>query len=303
MNVDLRQLRAFLAVARRGSFSRAAEDIGASQSALSLSVRQLETELGLKLLDRTTRQVNLTAVGERLVATSSRLIDELDSSLKELKDIGQQRRGRVVMACVPSVARSLMPKCVDYCAEKWPSISLSINDIPASEVVRRVSLGEMEFGLASGDIGTAELEVYPLMEDPFRLVCRRDDPWARKTTIAWAQLSTRRLLMLNNTSGSQQVIETTLKQTGTRVEVFLELAQPSSIHAMVEAGLGIAVVPELAAPRRDDPVLTTRNLAKPHVTRTILLFRRKDRSLSPAAAAAWSALIHLYEDKKRKTPV
>ncbi|MBX9709805.1 MAG: LysR family transcriptional regulator [Xanthobacteraceae bacterium] len=298
MNVALRQLRAFLAVARRGSFSRAAEDIGASQSALSLSVRQLETELGLKLLDRTTRQVSLTAVGETLVATGSRLIDELDATLRELRDIGQQRRGRVVMACVPSVARGLMPKCVEYCAEKWPNVALSINDIAASEVVRKVSLGEMEFGLASGDISSAELEVHPLMEDPFRLVCRRDDPWAAKSSIAWAQLSSRRLLMLNNTSGSQQVVETTLKRIGTRVEVFLELAQPSSIHAMVEAKLGVAVVPELAAPRHDDPVLATRRLTKPDVTRTILLFRRKDRSLSPAAAAVWAALIQLYGGKK-----
>ena len=180
MNVALRQLRAFLAVARRGSFSRAAEDVGASQSALSLSVRQLENELGLKLLDRTTRQVTLTTVGETLVATGSRLIDELDVTLRELRDIGQQRRGRVVMACVPSVARGLMPKCVGYCADKWPNISLSINDIAASEVVRKVSLGEMEFGLASGDIGGTELDIHPLMEDPFCFVCRKDDPWAKK---------------------------------------------------------------------------------------------------------------------------
>jgi len=300
MNVALRQLRAFLAVARRGSFSRAAEDVGASQSALSLSVRQLENELGLKLLDRTTRQVTLTTVGETLVATGSRLIDELDVTLRELRDIGQQRRGRVVMACVPSVARGLMPKCVEYCADKWPNISLSINDIAASEVVRKVSLGEMEFGLASGDIGGTELDIHPLMEDPFCFVCRKDDPWAKRGNIAWAQLEGRRLLMLNNTSGSRQVIETTLNRTGIRTEIFLELAQPSSIHAMVEAKLGVAVVPELAAPRRDDPTLTTRRLTKPDVTRTILLFRRKDRSLSPAAAAVWAALIDLYGDRKSK---
>jgi DNA-binding transcriptional LysR family regulator len=121
MNVALRQLRAFLAVARRGSFTRTAEDEGLSQSALSLSVRQLENELGLKLLDRTTRQVQLTTVGQTLVATGSRLIDELDATLRELRDIGEQHRGRVVMVCVPAVARSLMPNCVAYCSNKWPT--------------------------------------------------------------------------------------------------------------------------------------------------------------------------------------
>jgi DNA-binding transcriptional LysR family regulator len=302
MNVALRQLRAFLAVARRGSFSRAAEEIGVSQSALSLSVRQLETELGLKLFDRTTRLVRLTTAGQTLLATGSRLIDEIDVTLRELRDIGEQRRGRVIMACVPSVARGLMPRCVEYCAETWPNVSLSINDIAASEVIRRVSLGEMEFGLASGDIHGVELDVHHLMKDPFRLVCRRDDVWAKKESVSWTQLSSRRLLMLNNTSGSQQVIEATIRRIGIEVDVFLELAQPSTIHAMVEANLGVAIIPELAAPHSNDPALSTLRLTKPEVTRTIILFRRKDRSLSPAAAAVWSALIHLYGAKTAGRP-
>jgi DNA-binding transcriptional LysR family regulator len=294
MNVGLRQLRAFLAVARRGSFTRAAEDVALSQSAVSLSVRQLEDELGLKLLDRTTRQVQLTAIGSTLVATGSRLIDELDATLRELRDIGEQHRGRVVMACVPAVARSLMPKCVVYCATKWPSISLSIDDSAASEVIRKVARGEVEFGIASGEIASADLLVQPLMDDPFRLVCRRDDPLAAKHSLRWTQLTGRRLVMLDNTSGSRQVIEAALSSTGTQVEVFLELAQPSSVLGMVESGVGIAIVPQLAAPRSDDAVLATLRLVRPVVNRTILLLRRRDRSLSPAASAVWAALLHLY---------
>src|SRR4051812_28980297 len=144
MNVALRQLRAFLAVARHGSFSRAANEVRLSQSAISLSVRQLERELGLKLLDRTTRQVQLTSVGATLVASGSRLVDELDATLRELRDIGVQHRGHVMMACVPAVARSLMPGCVEYCLNKWPSVSLSIDDSAAAEVVRKVARGEVE---------------------------------------------------------------------------------------------------------------------------------------------------------------
>jgi DNA-binding transcriptional LysR family regulator len=294
MNVGLRQLRAFLAVARRGSFTRAAEDVGLSQSAVSLSVRQLENELGLKLLDRTTRQVQLTTIGSTLVATGSRLIDELDATLRELRDIGEQHRGRVVMACVPAVARSLMPKCVVYCASKWPSISLSIDDSAASEVIRKVARGEAEFGIASGEIVSTELLVQPLMDDPFRLVCRRDDALAAKDSVRWTQLTGRRLVMLDNTSGSRQVIEAALSSTGTQVEVFLELAQPSSVLGMVETGVGIAIVPQLAAPRSDDTVLATLRLVRPAVNRTILLLRRRDRSLSPAASAVWVALLQLY---------
>jgi DNA-binding transcriptional LysR family regulator len=295
MNVTIGQLRGFLAVAKRGSFSRAADDIGLSQSAVSTSVRQLEAELGLKLFDRTTRHVELTNVGATLVATSSRLIEELDATLKELRDIGEQRRGRVVMACVPAVARSLMPQCVAYCATKWPDVSLRIDDIAATEVAGKVGRGEVEFGVLSGEISNTELHIEPLMEDPFRLICRRDDPIGRTGRVAWARLSGRRLVMLSNTSGSRQLIEATLKQTATNAEVFLELAQPGSVLGMVEAGIGLAVVPQLAAPRRDDTLLETCRLTKPEVSRTILLLRRRDRSLSPAATAVWSALLHLYK--------
>jgi DNA-binding transcriptional LysR family regulator len=294
MNVALRQLRAFLAVARHGSFSRAALEVGLSQSAVSLSVRQLEAELGLKLLDRTTRQVQLTAVGATLVASGSRLVDELDVTLMELRDIGVQHRGRVKMACVPAVARSLMPGCVAYCSEKWPNISFGIDDCAATDVVRKANRGEVEFGIASGDIANAELHIEPLMEDPFHLVCRRDDPIAASGTATWAELSGRQLVMLNNTSGSRQVIEATLTRTRTKVDVVLELAQPSSVLGMVEAGIGIAVVPQLAAPRPDDALLATCRLTGPSISRTILLLRRRDRSLSPAAAAVWSALQELY---------
>ena len=302
MNIALRQLRAFLSVARHGSFTRAAQDIALSQSALSLSVRQLENELGLRLLDRTTRHVQLTAVGRTLAATGSRLVDELDATLRELREIGEQHRGRVMLACVPAVARSLMPKCVAYCSAKWPNVSFGIDDCAASDVIRKVGRGEVEFGIASGEITGSELHVQPLMEDPFRLICRRDDAIAKGKNVRWAQLAGRRLVMLNNTSGSRQVIEATIARVGTEVEVFLELAQPGSVLGMVEAGIGIAIVPELAAPRLDDAVLATRRLIHPEVSRTILLLRRRDRSLSPAASAVWEAMLTLFRQSTTRSP-
>jgi DNA-binding transcriptional LysR family regulator len=296
MNVGLRQLKVFLAVVKHGSFSRAADEVAISQSAASLAIAQLESELGVKLFDRTTRQVRMTAVGERLAATASRLLAELDDSLKELSDIGKQRRGRVVMACVPSVARGLMPKCVEYCAERWPEVSFAIEDIAAKDVVARVVRGDMEFGVLGGEIETPELHVEPLMRDPFLLVCRRDDALTKPGEVPWSRLSERRLVMLNNTSGSRRQIIDTLSRNGARPEIFLELAQPSSVLAMVEANLGVAVVPELVAPYDSHPILTTRKLVSPSVSRTLFLLRRRDRSLSPAASAVWTALHQLFGD-------
>lgn len=294
MNVGLRQLKVFLAVAKHGSFSRAAEHIGSSQSAVSLAIRHVETELGVKLLDRTTRQVRLTSVGETLVATGARLLNELDTVLRELRDIGVQHRGTVALACVPSIARSLMPKCIEHCMAKWPNVAFAIEDVAAKEVVQKAVRGQVEFGISSGLIEDSELEVHKLMIDPFLLVCRRDDALAKRRSVPWALLGDRRLVMLNNTSGSRQQIVDTFARLGVRANISIELAQPSSVLGMVEANLGVAVVPQMVAPYEAHPTLVTRSLVRPIVCREILMFKRRDRSLSPAAQVVWQSLFELF---------
>jgi DNA-binding transcriptional LysR family regulator len=297
MNVGIRQLKTFLAVARHGSFSRAAEEVGASQSAVSLAIRHIESELGVKLLDRTTRQVRLTAVGQTLVAASSRLLGELDTTLKELRDIGAQHRGTVSMACVPSVARGLMPRCVEHCSTRWPHVSFAIQDVAARDVVQKTVRGEVEFGISGGYIDEAELDIHKLTQDPFVFVCRRDDKVAQdQRPLSWSKLDGMRLVMLNNTSGSRQQIVDTLARLKARTNIVLELAQPSSVLGMVEAGIGVAVVPQMVAPYADHPTLFVRRLVRPLTSRDILLLKRRDRSLSPAAQAVWAVLKELFGD-------
>ncbi len=111
MNIDLRQLRAFAEVVQAGSFSRAARKLGVSQSALSQAVRQLEDELQVRLLDRTTRSVQLSKVGAEFLPGIQRLLADLDHQIQDLRDLREHRRGHVTVACVPSVALRLMPVC------------------------------------------------------------------------------------------------------------------------------------------------------------------------------------------------
>lgn len=105
LNVTLRQLRVFIEVSKLHSLSRAGDEIGLTQSAVSRCVRELEGEIGLKLIDRTTREVQLTDVGANLVGTLSRLLADLDEVLREVRELGQQKRGRVVVAASPTVVR------------------------------------------------------------------------------------------------------------------------------------------------------------------------------------------------------
>jgi DNA-binding transcriptional LysR family regulator len=285
MNVTLRQIRVVLAVAQHRSFTGAARSVGLSQSAVSLSVRQVEEELGVRLLDRTTRRAQLTAVGDAIVASLARLVGELDNTLREAKDMAAQQRGTASIAVVPSVANRLMPDVIVACGESYPHVKIVLDDCSASEVIRKVARGDAELGIYGGPLPPADLREQMLCSDAFRIVMRRDDPFAEREWIRWSALAGRRLIMLNSTSGSRDLIVAGLAQSGAAVEIVLDLAQPHSVTAMVAAGIGIAIMPELAAPTIDDPVLTSAALIEPEIRRTITLIQRPDRSLSPAAAA------------------
>ncbi|ACC70917.1 LysR substrate-binding domain-containing protein [Paraburkholderia phymatum] len=290
MNVTLRQLRVFIEVARLQSFSRAGSEIGLTQSAVSRCVRELEAEIGLKLIDRTTREVQLTDVGGNLVASVSRLLVDLDDALREIREIGEQRRGRVMVAASPTIACRLMPNIVTACSQQFPYIALGLRDDVQSDVVRKVKSGEVDFGVVIGPLAADDLFTEPLMTDSFCLVSRDDHPLARRAEIAWRELDDERLVMLDQASGSRPIIDAALEEHGVRAHVVQELGHPSTVFGLVQAGVGVSILPWLALPLPAGSSLVARPLV-PRAERTVELVRRRDRSLSPAADAVWN-LIH-----------
>ncbi|MDR7008223.1 LysR substrate-binding domain-containing protein [Paraburkholderia strydomiana] len=292
MNVTLRQLRVFIEVARLQSFSRAGDEIGLTQSAVSRCVRELEGEIGLKLIDRTTREVQLTDVGGNLVASVSRLLIDLDDALREIREIGEQRRGRVVVAASPTVACRLMPGVLASCSERFPHIALGLRDDVQSDVVRKVKSGEVDFGMVIGPFAADDLLSESLMTDSFCLVCRDDHPLARQKEIGWADLEGQPLVMLDYASGSRPIIDAVMHEYGVNANVVQELGHSATVFGLVEAGIGVSVLPWLALPLPAGAALAARPLV-PRAERTVELVRRRDRSLSPAAEAVWDLIREL----------
>jgi DNA-binding transcriptional LysR family regulator len=289
MNVTLRQLRVFIEVARLQSFSRAGSEIGLTQSAVSRCVRELEAEIGLKLIDRTTREVQLTDVGGNLVASVSRLLVDLDDALREIREIGEQRRGRVMVAASPTIACRLMPNIVAGCGRQFPYITLGLRDDVQSDVVRKVKSGEVDFGVVIGPLSADDLFTESLMTDSFCLVSRDDHPLASRAEIAWRELDGESLVMLDQASGSRPIIDAALEEHGVSADVVQELGHPSTVFGLVQAGVGVSVLPWLALPLPAGSSLVARPLV-PRAERTVELVRRRDRSLSPAADAVWNLI-------------
>lgn len=149
MNYSLRQLRIFITVAQAKSFSRAGDWIGLSQSAVSHSVKELERQTGVRLLDRTTREVVLTEAGQQLATRLERVLDELNSILRDAGRVGTQLTGTVRVAASQTISAHLIPQCIAQSNSLYPAIDFVLHDRPQQWVLESIRQGEVDFASLS----------------------------------------------------------------------------------------------------------------------------------------------------------
>jgi len=286
--INLRHLRAFVAVAHEQSFTRAAETLFLSQSALTITVRQLETHLGVTLFHRTTRHVGLTADGEAFLPAAERIVADFEAAIGNVRHLAAQRRGRVAIAVVPSVATRLMPPIVAAFHGANPDIRLILRDDNGRGVQRQLLDHEVDFAVTNVWKPHPELEFTPLTRDRFGLVCRHDDPLAQaEGPLQWSAIDPERLFVMASDTG----IYTALHESPGFTERFPapagEVLAMVTLLEMLRAGLGITVLPELARPIDSDTELVFRRLVNPVAYRRLGLMRRRQKPLGPGARRAW----------------
>ncbi|WP_085337355.1 LysR family transcriptional regulator [Serratia marcescens] len=297
MNYSLKQLRVFVAIARHGSFSRAGEAIGLTQSAVSHSVKELEAEVGVRLLDRTTREVVLTDAGLRLANRVERLLDELQTTLLDVRSFGVQRSGTVRVATSQTISAHLMPQCIAAGEREYPEIRIMLRDQAQQQVLHSVRNAEVDFGIVVDPVQAVDLECEAVLHEPFLLLCRDDHPFAAQQEVRWSALNGCRLVLQDYASGSRPLIDSALRQQGVEAQVVQEIGHPATLFPMVAEGIGISIFPALALPLPEGGLLRVRRLV-PEINRALMLVRRKNRSLTPAAEAIWqvarkqAALLH-----------
>ena len=170
MNVTLRQLRVFQSVARTRNFSRTGEAIGLTQPAVSRAIGELERALGLRLLDRTTREVALTEAGRSLAARLDRALDELDATLADVAGLADADGGKVRVASSPTLSAYLMPACIAACARAAPRVRFVLLDRIQQDVLASVRGGEVDFGVVVEPPEVDDLHCEAILHDPFVLV-------------------------------------------------------------------------------------------------------------------------------------
>ncbi len=281
----------FIAIANAGNFTRAAEELLLSQSSLTVTLRQLENELGVTLFSRTTRQVNMTADGERFLTDAMRIVEDFDKTIMAMHLSASQQAGTVKIAVLPSVAIRLLPRILTSFREKHEDISIVLRDDNARGLHRQVRENEVDFGISNQWHDYPELEYVPLTQDRFGVVCRRDDPSMQKgLPLTWADLDPERLFILAPDTGVYTALKNTSELDNLIGNVAGEVLVMVTLLEMVRVGIGITVLPEFAKPGATETDLVFLPLSGPIVNRKLCLIRRRDEALSHSARRVWDAV-------------
>jgi DNA-binding transcriptional LysR family regulator len=283
MTADLRQLRSFVTIVRCGNFTRAAQQLGLSQPALSLSLRQLEAALGLRLLDRTTRSVGLTTDGLRLLPTAERLLIDFDAAIRDVKESAVERSSVLTVGCLMSLAVCLLPKAIAKFQRERSDITIKIIDGAVGAVLRAIRQGEAEIGFSSYWQAQPDLEFRPLAEDRFVLVCRSDHRLAKQRQVSWSALKEEPFLLLTRDTGLRRYLDEAFGDLITTVKPAFEVGTWASLGGLLGAGLGVTALPELATPSGFYGDLKQIPLVDPVIKREVGLVTRVGARLSPAA--------------------
>ncbi len=285
INIDLRQLRAFLAVARHGAFTRAAEEIYITQPGLSLLIRQLEEQLGVRLFDRSTRRVELTEAGHELVAAASRILDDVETMVAGIGDLASHKRGRVSIAALPSLASALVPRVIAQFRSTYPDIRVVIHDAIASPLIRKVENGEVDFGIGLRLQFEKDLVFTELLTDRLMVLIPAGHRLESRETVDWAALADEEFIAMTPDTSVRHLTEQAFARIGKTLRPAYEASYMSTAMAMVEAGLGITVLPSMALTSLRIPGILVRPLLEPEMTREVGIITKKHRALTPAAQA------------------
>ncbi len=290
MNVTVKQLEIFVAVARSGSFAEACALVHLSQPALSISIRKLEDAVGGRLFARSTRSLALTPEGEAFYPVVRRLLSDWHRSLEDVHNLFALRRGKFDIAAMPTFTASLLPAYLARFHRQYADINVTVHDVVAEKVVEMVRSGRVELGVTFDPGEAQDLNFYPLFRDRLVAALPSDHALLDRPELRWEDLQDWPYIALQRPSSIRQLVERALVECGIVLTPTFEAHQLVSIGRMVTAGLGISVVPSLSAGQMEEMGAVIRPIGAPVITREVGVLTRRRATLSVASQAMFSVL-------------
>jgi len=295
INFELQDLEVFLAVYEQGSFLAAASLLGLSQPSVTRRIQKLEESFTVKLFERTTRTVRPTLAGKRLHARAQAMLDDAQETTLSLKDetaqFEFQRNAIVTIAVVPSILPKIIPQAIKKFRQQGHIARIRILDRLANKVSEAVSEGEADFGISSIPAFESNTNFEPLVEDPFVLTMNKQHPLVKQTQISWQELLDVELIVPMKGTGNRMLIDDAIAKARKKLLWSYEVQRTSSAIELVQAGIGVAILPKSALPFAKTSTLVTRPISDPAISRIIGVVKRTNSNMSSTANALLQNII------------
>lgn len=291
MDLNLRDIRAFIAVAQTGSFTRAAARMHLSQPALTVQIRRLEETVGVRLFDRNSRNVALTPAGRELLPLLRKSLHDMEHVLIDARALGDGSSGTVRIACLPTFAASVLPELIQRMKAAVPRAGFHVRDAVAGVVETLVHNEEVDIGLTGGELSDADVDVLYSGGDHLVAVLPGQHPLARRKGVTLAQLASEPLVLTARGTSVRAVVDGAFARARYSPEVACEPTYMMTAVAMVRAGLGVTILPASAREVLAEPELRVRPVDHEGFLRPIALIKKRGRTLPPVTQTFVSMLL------------
>jgi DNA-binding transcriptional LysR family regulator len=296
--MELRQLRYLVAVAEEQHFTRAAAREHVAQPALSQQIRRLEAELGLTLVQRTTRRVAMTEAGELLVARARRAIAELDTAQAELQSLAGVQAGRLSVGALHTMGPVDLSLLLATFHRSHPGVELTVREQSSEELAAMLRDDEVELAFLSVTerMESHGLTLHPLVSEELVAVLPREHPLAGCPSVRLADLADDAFVSFRVGSRPRELLVAAGAAAGFQPRIALESNESRRIRSLVSRGLGVAILPRSDAEAPGAEVAVSA-LDGPALRRDVLLASRAERHLSPAALAFRTLTLRTYDKR------
>jgi DNA-binding transcriptional LysR family regulator len=282
--MHLRHLRAFVAVSEVLSFSRAADELDIAQPAVSQQIRALEDELGVQVFDRIGKRVTLTEAGRVLLPYARQILNLVETAENEVREQGELKRGRASLGAPPTVSTHVLPARLTQFKQQHPGLEVMLREAGTETLLQQIEEGKLDLAIVATDVLPASVDSVPFLEERYVLAVSAQHPFlGRRQSVRLSDLASEPFILFPEGYKLREVTLTACAVAGFEPKVALDGGAMQSALEFVGAGLGVALVPELALTETHG--IKSVKIADQELRRQLGLTWLRARSLSPAARA------------------
>lgn len=293
---NLKALQIFVVVAESCSFRKAAEVLHRSQSAVSTQIKLLEEQIGVSLFHRTTRRVQLTAEGEQLLGHAQRAVASLELGLRQIREAANVQVGNIAMGCVPSIAATVLPGVLAEFQRKRRSIRLELRELDSVQLLQAVARQDISFGIGPFVDQTNDFNFVEITTEPIYALLPKAYWRSGAKDITLSELAVLPLVLASSSAALRNTLNRELAVRGLEIKESYEVIQVQTMVAFAQAGLGVAILPQIVIPTPLHETLQALPITNPTLERKLCLITLKGNSMSPAALELTNLLTTRFRD-------